>query len=107
MTRPFEDVRREILHRCEERYDGSMVAYVLDLQRQLTAAQSELDYLRGKVLAARTVYACEFCQHFPVPVDEDPCDGCSRNPAFPLEGIGTDRFKWMTHEERSKTHDAG
>lgn len=103
----WEDVRREILYTCEERYDGSMVAYVLDLQRQLTAAQAKLDALRGKVLNARTLYSCEFCRFFPVPVDEDPCDGCSRNPAYPWDGIGAEHFEWMNPQERSDPHDAG
>lgn len=45
----YEDTRSRILYTCEERYDGSMVAYVMDLQRQLEEKQAALDALRRKL----------------------------------------------------------
>lgn len=42
----YEDMRSRILYTCEEKYDGSMVAYVIDLESQLTALKAELEQIR-------------------------------------------------------------
>lgn len=39
-------------------------------------------------------YVCTQCKSFFVPVDEEPCDGCTHNPATPWNGMGEERFIW-------------
>lgn len=69
----YEDERSRILYTCEEKYDGSMVAYVIDLESQLKAAKTERDYLMKLV---HDVIGCSECVHEEKPIDNPICKTC-------------------------------
>ena len=67
----YEDERSRILYTCEEKYDGNMVAYVIDLESQLTKLKQEQDELI-KHLGVK----CLICKHADLDEDEGPCRIC-------------------------------
>lgn len=70
----YEDMRSRILYTCEEKYDGSMVAYVIDLESQLTALRKERDQLMKDVSTS-----CECCVFIDVNSSEEPCSFCMKH----------------------------
>jgi len=60
MCERHEDVRSRILYTCEEKYDGSMVAFVIDLESQLIGLKLERDQLMADL---KSIAACDFCKY--------------------------------------------
>ena len=67
----YEEERSRILYTCEEKYDGNMVAYVIDLESQMTQLKQEQDELI-RCLGVK----CIICKHADLDVDEGPCHVC-------------------------------
>ncbi len=57
----YEDERSRILYTCEEKYDGNMVAYVIDLESQLIGMKLERDQLMADLKSGFSI--CNFCKY--------------------------------------------
>lgn len=78
----YEEERSRILYTCEEKYDGNMVAYVIDLESQLAERKLELDALIH-CLGVK----CLVCKHADKDEDEEPCRDCDHTNGFKHFGI--------------------
>lgn len=56
----YEDERSRILYTCEEKYDGNMVAYVIDLESQLTGLKLEHEALLADL---KNSVNCDCCKY--------------------------------------------
>ena len=57
----YEDERSRILYTCEEKYDGSMVAYVIDLESQLIGLRLAHEALMNDL--KNCVCSCDYCKY--------------------------------------------
>ena len=69
----YEEERSRILYTCEEKFDGNMVAYVIDMENKMAALQQERDALEKIV---HDVVGCSECVHESNPLEQPPCNGC-------------------------------
>lgn len=69
----YEDERSRILYTCEEKYDGNMVAYVIDMESQIICLRNERDHLMKLV---HDVIGCPECVHEEKPLDNPICKAC-------------------------------
>ena len=69
----YEEERSRILYTCEEKYDGNMVAFVIDLETQLKKLQAERDALMKIV---HDVVGCPECIHEEKPISNPICKDC-------------------------------
>lgn len=57
----YEEERSRILYTCEEKYDGNMVAFVIDLESQLTGLKLEHEALMNDL--KNCVCSCDYCKY--------------------------------------------
>ena len=84
----YEDMRRDILYTCEERFDGSMVMFVKHLQDELKKVQAERDVL---LKITHNAVGCKVCAHDDDPHEHPACKDC---------GILGKNWVWRGIQER-------
>ena len=73
----YEEERSRILYTCEEKYDGNMVAFVIDLEKQIANLKLEQD-----MMINCGVVKCLVCKHGDLDEDEEPCRDCHRTNGY-------------------------
>ena len=71
----YEEERSRILYACEEKYDGNMVAYVIELESQLIGLKLEHEAMLNDIKnIAVTCDICKYSNIFTPMCDEADCD---------------------------------
>lgn len=78
------------------RSDGARDAVPLSDDAQLELEKYKYDafyaHERWKEKTQGMRVACPMCSFMDLPLDEEPCNTCRRNPAGPQDGAGADHF---------------
>lgn len=93
----YEDERSRILYTCEEKYDGSMVAFVIDLESQLIGLKLERDQLMADLKSG--VESCNSCKHlktmeFQCYDEEFNCSMCRYTEECKCLGCTSENNNW-------------